>query len=105
MLRYLAVSSAAVLCLLTAAAAPAEAGQSTGTWKYWSPQMARPAPYWSHGGGYRGHGYGHAQPAPSHWHQGGGHGGGGYGHFGRGYGGYPQPPYGWGYGYRRAPGW
>src|SRR3954465_5545587 len=101
MLRYLGVSSAVLLGLLTAATAPAEAGQSTGSWKYWSPHMARPAmPYWSHGGGYRGHRYGPAQPAPPHWHPGGGHGGRAYGHFGRS--GYPQPPYGPGYGYRRA---
>src|SRR4051812_39884102 len=102
MLRYLAVSSAAVLCLLTAAAAPAEAGQSTGTWKYWSPEMAQPAtPHWPHGGGYGGRAYGYAQPATPHWH----HGGRGYGHLGHGYSGYPQPPYRRAYGYRHAPGW
>jgi len=86
MLRYLAISSAAVLSLLTTATAPAAAGQSTGTWKYWSPQMAQTVvPYWSHGGGYGGRA--RAQPAPPHWHQ--WHGGHGYGHLGRGYGAYP----------------
>src|SRR4051812_40256336 len=100
MVRYLAVSSAAALGLLLAAAAPAEAGPRTGTWKYWSPQLAQPAtPYRPHGGGYGdGRGYGHAQPAAPQWRE--WHGGHGSGHLGRGYGGYPQPPYGRAYGYR-----
>jgi hypothetical protein len=92
MLRHLAVSSFAVVGMLTLATAPAEAGRRTGTWKYWNPYMARPAPpYWHkpYGGGHPGR-YGHP----------------GYnGHHG-GYGGYPRPPYGHAYGYRRhGPGW
>jgi hypothetical protein len=41
MLRYLAVSTVAVAGLLTVATAPAEAGSTTGTWKYWNPYMAK----------------------------------------------------------------
>jgi hypothetical protein len=87
MFRYLAVSSLAVVGLLTMAAAPAEAGRRTGTWKYWNPYMA--------------------QAAPQHWHKPHGwHAGQGHGYRGGGHGGYPRPPYGPAYGYRRhAPAW
>ena len=44
MFRYLAVSCAAVVGLLTVATAPAEAGRRTGTWKYWNPYMAQTMP-------------------------------------------------------------
>jgi hypothetical protein len=92
MFRHLAVSSLAVLGLLTIAAAPAEAGRKTGTWKYWSPYMAQAVPNWHNprGGGYAGRSYGHP----------------GYrGH--RGYGGYHgRPAYGPAYGYRgHGPRW
>ena len=87
MFRYLAVSSAAVVGLLTVATAPAEAGRRTGTWKYWNPYMAQAMPH-----------------RPQHWqkpHY--------RPHAGRGYGhpGYNQrPPYGHASGYRRhVPGW
>src|SRR5829696_5987750 len=80
MLRQLAVSSLAVVGLLTVATAPAEAGRRTGTWKYWNPYMAQAAPpHWQrpHGGGYAGRGYGHP----------------GYQGYRGGYGGYSPPPY------------
>jgi hypothetical protein len=88
MLRYLAVSTVAVAGLLTVATAPAEAGSTTGTWKYWNPYMAQAAPpYW-----HKPHGSG-----PGYRHRG----------YGGGYGGYhARPPYGPAYGYRRhVPGW
>ncbi len=59
----IAFTALAVVTLL-AAAAPAGAGQSTGTWKYWSPNMAYAAPpYWQqpHYGGHPGWRYGHRQ--------------------------------------------
>jgi len=37
MFRHFAVSSMAVVGLLTMAVAPADAGAKTGTWKYWNP--------------------------------------------------------------------
>jgi hypothetical protein len=93
MLRHFAVSSFAVAGLLTIATAPADAGQSTVTWKYWNPNMAQAAPpYWHtpHGGGYARFGYRH--PA--------------YQGYRGGYGGHSRPPYGHAYGYRRhSPGW
>ena len=47
MFRHLAVSSMAVVGLLTMAVAPADAGAKTGTWKYWNPSLAQAAPpYW-----------------------------------------------------------
>jgi hypothetical protein len=94
MLRHLAVSSLAVVGLLTVATAPAEARRRTGTWKYWNPYMAHvaPPPHWHkpYGGGYAGRGYGHP----------------GYQGYRGGYGGYSPPPYGHAYGPRRhVPGW
>ena len=93
MLRHLVVASVAAGGLLTMAVAPAEAGRRTGTWKYWNPYMAQPAPqHWHkpHGGGYAGRGYGHP----------------GYQGYRGGYGGYSPPPYGHAYGYRRhGPAW
>ena len=89
MLRYLAVASVAVVGLFTVAAVPAEAGASTGSWKYWTPYMARAAPpHWPHVRQYDGPRYGH-RGYPGH------------------HGGYrAQPPYGHAYGYRRHPhGW
>ena len=59
----IAFTALAVVTLLTAAA-PAGAGQSTGTWKYWNPNMAYAAPpYWQqpHYGGHPGWRYGHRQ--------------------------------------------
>src|SRR5215207_4593296 len=44
----IAFSALAVVTLI-AAAMPAAAGQSTGTWKYWKPNMAYAAPpHWQH---------------------------------------------------------
>ena len=89
MLRYFAIASVAVVGLFTVAAVPAEAGASTGSWKYWTPYTAHAAPpHWPHARGYDGRGYGH-----------------------RGYhayrGGYPaKPPHGHAYDHRRHPhGW
>jgi hypothetical protein len=49
MLRYFAVASVAVVGLFTVAAVPAEAGASTGSWKYWTPYSAHAAPpHWPH---------------------------------------------------------
>ena len=59
----IAFSALAVVTLI-AAAMPAAAGQSTGTWKYWNPNMAYAAPpHWQHRhyGGHPGWGYGHRQ--------------------------------------------
>jgi hypothetical protein len=92
MRRHLAIPALAVAGLLTMAAAPAEAGRRTGTWKYWNPNMAYAAPpYWykRHPGAYAGPGY--VQPR-YHGYRG------GYGRY--------SPPSGHAYGYRRhAPGW
>ena len=88
MLRHIAVSSVAVVGLLTMATAPAEAGRRTGTWKYWNPNMAYAAPpYWhkQHPGAYARRGYGHS----------------GYQGYRGGYGGHSSPPYGHAYDYRR----
>jgi hypothetical protein len=93
MLRHLAVSSWAVVGLLTIAPAPAEAGQTTGTWKYWNPNMAHAAPsYWHnpHGSGYARRGYRHP----------------GYQGYRGGYGGHSRPPHGYAHGQRRyGPAW
>ena len=65
MFRHFAISSIAVVGLLTMAVAPADAGAKTGTWTYWNPSLAQAAPpyspYWheQHGGGYAGRSYGH----------------------------------------------
>ena len=92
MLHFFAVSTVAVAGLLAVATAPAEAGSTTGTWKYWNPYMAQAAPqHWHkpHGGAYAGRGYGN-----------------GYHGYRGGYGGHPRRPYGPAYGYRgHAPGW
>ena len=57
----IAFTALAVVTLLTAAA-PAGAGQSTGTWKYWNPNMAYAAPpYWQQPHYGRHPGYGHRQ--------------------------------------------
>ena len=89
MFRHFAVSSMAVVGLLTMAVAPAAAGAKTGTWKYWSPSLA--------------------QAAPPYWHE--QHAGRTYGHRGyqdyRGdYAGYSRRPHGHAYGYNHhALGW
>ena len=44
MLPNFAVACLAVVGLLTAAALPADAGANTGTWRYWTPYTAHPAP-------------------------------------------------------------
>ena len=47
MFRHFAISSIAVVGLLTMAVAPADAGAKTGTWKYWNPSLAQAAPPYS----------------------------------------------------------
>jgi len=89
MFRHFAVSSMAVVGLLTMAVAPAEAGASTGSWKYWNPYVAQPYWYKPHGGGYAGRGYGHR----------------GYHGYRGGHAGYSQRHHGHAYGHRYAPGW
>jgi|SoiMethySBSTD1v2_1073268.scaffolds.fasta_scaffold3062802_1 hypothetical protein len=77
MFRNFAVTSLAVAGLLTAAALPAEAGASTGTWRYWTPYTAHAAPpYWPHARGHMGrgdyhrghHGYREGHHGPTYWH-------------------------------------
>ena len=93
MFRHFAVSSMAVVGLLTMAVVPADAGAKTGTWKYWNPSLAQAAPpYWheQHGGGHAGRSYGHR----------------GYQDHRGGYARYSRRPHGHAYGYNHhAPGW
>src|SRR3954449_2076321 len=86
MFRHFAVSSMAMMGLLTMAVEPAAAGATTGTWKYWNPSLAQAAP--SGWRPYAGRSYDHRG---YHEHHG-------------GYTGYSRPPHGHAYGYNHH-GW
>jgi hypothetical protein len=94
MLRRTTLSSLAMVGLLTLAAAPAEAGRRTGSWKFVNPNSAYAMTPFAHPHqhfrGYAGTRYGH----PRHY----------WGH--RGYRDHAPSPYGYGYGHRRyGPAW